>query len=155
MSAGFPVFKISGGMPSAPGAFLFAKALVEFFYCWKHVKLLHDRHVGDRVKRSPRHLVLGRIKLEVVFYPAVELLGRIRDCFASLCAWHEFGLTNKSAEGNVVLEGFKQPWTSNIVYACSCRRMVEYYSSFLQQKMVVWSPWRFCMKGNLPGFMEI
>ena len=33
--------------------------------------------------------------------------------------------------------------------------MVEYYSSLLKQKIVVWSPWRFCMKGNLPGFMEI
>ena len=30
----------------------------------------------------------------------------------TVCAWHEFGLTNKSAEWNVVLEGFKQPWTS-------------------------------------------
>ena len=37
---------------------------------------------------------------------------------STVCAWHEFGLTNKSAEWNVVLEGFKQPWTSNTVYAC-------------------------------------
>ena len=34
---------------------------------------------------------------------------------STLCAWHEFGLTNKSAEWNVVREGFKQPWTSNTV----------------------------------------
>ena len=36
---------------------------------------------------------------------------------STVCAWYEFGLTNKSAEWNVVLEGFKQPWTSNTVYA--------------------------------------
>ena len=35
---------------------------------------------------------------------------------STVCAWHEFGLINKSAEWNVVLEGFKQPWTSNTVY---------------------------------------
>ena len=36
---------------------------------------------------------------------------------STVCAWHEFGLTNKSAEWNVVLEGFKQPCTSNTVHA--------------------------------------
>ena len=29
------------------------------------------------------------------------------------------------------------------------------WSSFLRQKIVLWSFWRFCMTGNLPGFMEI
>ena len=37
---------------------------------------------------------------------------------STVCAWHEFGLTNKIAEWNVVLEGFKQLWTLNMVYAC-------------------------------------
>ena len=51
--------------------------------------------------------------------------------------WHEFGLTNKSAEWNVVLEGFKQPWTSNTVYACWIAVWSNIQSSFLQQKLVV------------------
>ena len=44
-------------------------------------------------------------------------------------------VTNKSA-GRMkhVPRGFKQPWTSNLVHACSCCRMVEYYASFLRQK---------------------
>ena len=37
---------------------------------------------------------------------------------STVYTWHESGLTNKSVEWNVVLEGFKQPWTSNTVYAC-------------------------------------
>ena len=37
---------------------------------------------------------------------------------STVCTWHESGLTNKSVEWNVVLEGFKQPWMSNTVYAC-------------------------------------
>ena len=74
---------------------------------------------------------------------------------STLCAWHEFGLTNKSAEWNVVLEGFKQPWTSNTVYACWIAEWSNIQSNFLQQKLVMWSPWRLCIKGNLPGFMEI
>ena len=37
---------------------------------------------------------------------------------STVCAWHEFGLTDKSAEWNVVLEGFKQLWTLNMVYTC-------------------------------------
>ena len=28
---------------------------------------------------------------------------------STVCSWREFELTNKSAEWNVVLEGFKQP----------------------------------------------
>ena len=37
----------------SPRGFPVCQSLVEFFYCLKHVKLLHDRHVGDRVKCSP------------------------------------------------------------------------------------------------------
>ena len=62
----------------------------------------------------------------------------------TVCAWHKFGLTNKSAEWNVVLEGFKQPWTSNTVYACWIAVWSNIIQTFYNKK---WS----C--GHLGGFV--
>ena len=57
--------------------------------------------------------------------------------YQTVCAWHEFGLTNKSVEWNVVLEGFKQPWTSNTVHACSIAVWSNIIQVFYNKKMVV------------------
>ena len=67
-------------------------------------------------KYSPPHWILSRGKqVSSYSWKYMPLLSREQ---STVCALHDFGLTNKSAEWNVVLEGFKQLWTSNAVYAC-------------------------------------
>ena len=73
---------------------------------------------------------------------------------STVCAWHEFGLTNKSRVERGP-RGFQTAVDVEHGLRLLDCPMVEYYSSLLQQKMVVWSPWWLCIKGNLPGFMEI
>ena len=74
-----------------------------------------------------------------------------------VCAWREFELTNKSTKWNVFLEVSnsrrRRTWLTHVRAAV----WSNIFQVFYDKK---WScdhflNWRFCMKGNLPGFMEI